>query len=97
MSESNSPKDESKHVDPMASIDFSGFIISLGSNALYHLGLNEDPDGEKSEVNLPLAKQTIDILAMLESKTAGNLTETEQELLAGVLYQIRLSYLEADE
>jgi hypothetical protein len=91
-----SGKDENAYVDPMESIDFSGFIISLGSNVLFHLGLAEQADGEKGDVNLPLAKQTIGILAMLEAKTAGNLNEAEEKLLSGVLYQIRLSYVEVD-
>jgi len=48
---------------------------------------------EKEGVNLPLAKHTIDILSMLEKKTAGNLGPDEEKLLKSVLYQVRMSYV----
>jgi hypothetical protein len=56
---------------PLPAINFATFIFSLNSSALVQLGMMEDPmTGEKSK-NLPLAKQTIDILSMLEEKTKG--------------------------
>jgi hypothetical protein len=71
--------------------DFSTLVISLASNAMLHLG-----GEERSEpVNLPMARQAIDLLAMLEHKTKGNLTGEEAELLEGVLYQCRIAYAEA--
>jgi hypothetical protein len=72
----------------LGDIDFSAFVISLGSNAAMQL----DPT-EKS-FDLDLAKQTIDILAMLEQKTAGNLTKEEDELLRNVLHEARLAWRE---
>lgn len=73
----------------LGDIDFSTFVISLGSNAAMQL------DRTSAGFDLALAKQTIDILAMLEQKTAGNLTAEEGELLRNVLYQSRLAWREA--
>jgi hypothetical protein len=70
-------------------IEFSTFVISLASNAAMQL----DPDHRNYD--LTLARQNIDILAMLERKTAGNLTKEEQELLRGLLYQTRVAYADA--
>lgn len=77
----------------MPEITFSTFILSLNSSALVHLGMETDPlSGEKS-ANLPLAKQTIDILAMFDEKTKGNLTDDEKRLLTHILYELRLMYV----
>lgn len=77
-------------------IDFSTFILSLSTSALYHLGLVEDPQtGQKGEPDLPLASQTIDTLALLEEKTRGNLDEDEVKLLQSLLYELRMRYVEA--
>lgn len=73
----------------LGDIDFSTFVISLGRNAAMQL----DPNNKG--YNLALAKQTIDILAMIEQKTAGNLTKEEAELLREVLYQTRLAWRDA--
>lgn len=80
-------------------MDFSTFVISLASSAMHDLGEGgeggEGPEGADREPDLVLAQQTIDILAMLERKTEGNLDADEQKLLGGVLYQIRLAFVEA--
>lgn len=74
-------------------IDFSTFIFSLNSSVYVQLGLLEDPaSGEKGK-NLPMAKQTIDILAMLEEKTRGNLTKEEEQMLKHMLYDLRVLYV----
>jgi hypothetical protein len=70
-------------------IEFSTFVISLASNAAMQL------EAGHPAFDLALARQTIDILAMLEVKTAGNLTAEERDLLRGLLYQIRLAWNEA--
>ena len=88
-------KPEQAQVGPLPEIDFSTFVFSLSSSALLHLGLVADPQTSQSQVSLPLAKQTIDIIAMLQKKTAGNLDEEEARLLEGVLYDLRLRYVEA--
>jgi len=74
-------------------INFSTFIFSLNSSALFHLGLVPDPTTGKKEKNLLLAKQSIDILGMLDEKTRGNLTNDEEKLLRNVLHDLRLMYV----
>lgn len=78
-------------------IDFATFILSLGSSALLHLGEMTEPGGAPPEVNLPLAKQTIDIIAMLEEKTRGNLTDAEKKLLSSLLYDLRVKFVDAQK
>jgi hypothetical protein len=80
---------------PWPAINFATFIFSLNSSALVQLGMMDDPmTGEKSE-NLPLAKQTIDILSMLEEKTRGNLDTDEAAMLKNILYDLRIHYVKA--
>jgi len=76
-------------------IDFYTFLLSLGSSAFIHLGDAPHPDGGgESLVNLVLAKQTIDILGMLEQKTKGNLTPEEEKFLENLLVDLRLRYVQ---
>ena len=81
--------------EELGTVDFSTFIVSLASNVMMHLG--EGPDGSSTPVDLGLAKQTIDILAMLEEKTAGNRTADEDQLVKGVLYQLRRAYVSKNQ
>jgi hypothetical protein len=78
---------------PLPEVNFSTFIFSLSHSAILHLGMMADPVTQKVEKNLPLAKQTIDILGMLKEKTRGNLTQEEQALLDNILYDLRLRYV----
>ena len=77
--------------------DFSQLVLSLGTSTLYHLGLAGDPESGKppAEPDLTLARQTIDILEMLEAKTQGNLDADEAKLLEGILYELRMHFVEA--
>ena len=72
------------------SIDFNTFVLSLGTSALAELN-----DGEPNVMTLALVKQTIDILAMLEEKTKGNLTGEEERLIGQLLFDLRLRYVRA--
>lgn len=74
-------------------IDFSTFVLSLNSSALVQLGLIDDPASGQKVKNLPLAKQTIDLLALLEEKTKGNLTSDEDNILKSLLYELRMLYV----
>jgi hypothetical protein len=74
-------------------IDFSTFVLSINSSGLVQLGLIEDPSSGQKTKNLPLAKQTIDLLAMLEEKTRGNLTRDEENILKNILYELRMFYI----
>ena len=76
-------------------ITFPAFVTSLFASALHHMG--RIPDAEENAQDLPLARQTIDLLAMLQSKTQGNLDEEEEKHLAAILHELRLRYLEATQ
>ncbi len=82
-----------KKVYALPKIDFSTFVLSINSSALVQLGLIEDPANGQKTKNLPLAKQTIDLLAMLEEKTKGNLTNDEENILKNILYELRMLYV----
>ena len=79
----------------LPAVDFHTFVLSLGSSALLHLGELEHPDVGAAQKDLPLAKHTIDILAMLQEKTKGNLTAAEDKLIESLLCDLRLRYVEA--
>lgn len=80
--------------DPrLPKIDFATFIFSLNSAVLVHLGIVEDPVVGKPAKDLPLAKQTIDLLGMLEEKTRGNLNPDEENMLKNILYDLRIRYV----
>ncbi len=74
-------------------VTFSTFILSLNTAALVHLGELPNPETNQKDVNLALARHTIDTLDMLKEKTKGNLTPDEERLLESVLYELRLRYL----
>jgi len=83
-----------------AAIDFSTFVLSLGTSALYQLGEIGDSESgaeEPVEPNLPVARQTIDVLEMLTEKTRGNLTDTESKLLESILYELHMRFVEANK
>ena len=73
--------------------EFSTFVISLGSSVLVNLGDEEFTGAPGQAPDLELARQSIAILEMLEEKTRGNLTDAEQQLLSGVIYQSRMAYV----
>jgi hypothetical protein len=77
----------------LPAIDFSTFVLSLSHSALVHLGDAPDPEGQRG-VHLPLARQTIDLLTLLQEKTRNNLSGPEERLLEQALYDLRLRYVE---
>ena len=77
-----------------AQVDFTTFVLSLGSSALVHLGDMSHPEAGQLAENLLLARQTIDILAMLEERTRGNLTAEEARFLRDLLADLRLRFVE---
>ena len=74
-------------------VDFSTFILSLASSAMLHLGKVPDPAGQTIAPNLSLAKQSIDMLDMIKSKTQGNLSPEEAALLDRILHDLRIAYV----
>jgi len=87
--------DASAKEEALPEIDFNSFIFSLSTSVLIQLGEIEDPFTQKSAKNLPLAKQTIDLIGMLKEKTKGNLTPQEERLIENVLYDLRMRYVKA--
>ncbi len=76
-------------------IDFYTFVLSLGSSAFVHLGDAPHPEtGKPVEPDLLVAKQTIDILAMLREKTKGNLTGEEERFLETLLTDLRIRFVQ---
>ncbi len=79
---------------PLPQVTFSTFVFSLSSSALVHLGEIPDPGSQRVETDLPLAKQIIDTLGMLDEKTRGNLSSDEEHLLKSVLYDLRVRFVQ---
>src|SRR5262245_9416389 len=77
-------------------VTFVGFVLSLAHTAAFHFGDVPDPaTGRPGPPNLAAAQQIIDILALLEQKTRGNLTAEERQLLEQIVYELRMRYVEA--
>jgi hypothetical protein len=76
-------------------ISFMAFVLSLAHTAAVHFGDMPDPVSGAREANLPAAQQMIDILALLEEKTRGNLTAEERQLLDQILFELRMRFVEA--
>lgn len=91
-----SPLEETSRPEgPLPEIDFTSFILSLSTSALIQLGEIPDPFTKKSIKNLPLAKQTIDLIGMLKEKTKGNLNNDEEKVIDYILYDLRMKYVKA--
>lgn len=88
-----STADKSSSGPHMPEINFATFIFSLNSSALVHLGIISDPATGGKSKNIAMAKQTIDILVMLQEKTSGNLTNDEENMLKSMLYDLRILYV----
>jgi Domain of unknown function (DUF1844) len=83
---------------PDPGITFSAFIMSLATTAAVHFGDIADPSsGNRAEPNLAAAAQMIEIIAMLQEKTKGNLIEPEARLVDDLLYELRVRYVQAKE
>lgn len=86
--------DETNDPSSATHVDFTTFVLSMGSSALVHLGDMSHPEAGQVAENLMLARQTIDILAMIEEKTRGNLTAEEARFLRDLLADLRLRFVE---
>ena len=82
-----------QHENAMPEVTFSTFILSLASSALLHLGEVPNPDTGQTQVSLPLAKHTIDVLEMLRIKTEKGLDAQERAMLESILYELRMKYV----
>ncbi|MEY4583487.1 MAG: hypothetical protein RL701_8190 [Pseudomonadota bacterium] len=90
--EDNQDAPEHLDADDIQPMSFNIFVLSLNASALIHLGEASDGEHSSSGINVPLARQTIDMLAMLENKTRGNLTGEEERLLHQILFDLRMRY-----
>jgi len=80
----------------MPDLSFTAFVVSLASTAAIHFGDLPDPaTGQLSPLNLEGAAQMIEILAMLDQKTRGNLTAEERQVLEQILYELRMRFVDA--
>jgi hypothetical protein len=78
-------------------IAFSTFILGLASTAFIHLGVTPNPETGRAERDLALARQSLDLLALLRAKTRGNLSPEEEKLFDGLLTDLRLRFVEATQ
>lgn len=74
-------------------VNFSSFVISMGSSALMLMGEQLDPQEPPMPLNLTQAKEIIDLLSMLEEKTKGNLTPDEHVVMEDMLYALRMKFV----
>lgn len=95
MSENNQKKNLNSESEkcPLPAVTFSTFVLSLASSALVALGEVADPQNEQISEDLLAAKHTIDVLGMLREKTEKNLDSEEEQLIDGVLYELRMKYI----
>lgn len=92
----NAAQDEAS-VDPSQKVptaSFQSLVDMFTTQALVALGLIAHPGSGKAEQQLPLARHFIDLLGVIETKTAGNLTADETSLLGGTLHYLRMSYIQ---
>jgi hypothetical protein len=95
--ENRPPEEGEEDRRALAPMDFSTFVLSLGSSAMVNLGKVPPPDSTETHKDLAAAKQIIDILGVLEEKTRGNLDESEEKLLKSLLYDLRVSFVDAQK
>ena len=78
---------------PLPPIDFPSYLLSYYTQGLVLLGEVPSPYSGKKEEDVDAARHTVDILAMLQEKTKGNLSQDEEKLLENVLYELRMKYM----
>ena len=79
-------------------MSFTAFVMSLATTAAVHFGDIADPNtGERSEPNLVAAAQMIELIALLQEKTRGNLIEPEERLVDDLLYELRIRFVQAQQ
>lgn len=96
MKEGQSTAPEDRAQQALTPMDFSTFVLSLASTAMVNLGIVDD-DGENRPPDLQAARQLIDMVGILEEKTRGNLSESEDKLLKSLLYDLRVHYCDAQK
>jgi hypothetical protein len=95
--EKEEPAAEDTQRSPLPEVNFTSLIFSLSSSALLHFGEIADPHTGQKKKDLPLAKHSIDTIAMLKKKTEGNLSEEEEKFVNNVLTDLRWRYVKAKQ
>ncbi len=90
-------KEVAEEISAPIPVTFVSFILSLATSALMHLGQEGPPQGGKPAVHLPLARQVIDLISLLEEKTKGNLTSSEDEMISQTLFALRIKFVEIEK
>jgi len=75
-------------------LDFSSIVFPFYTQALFKMGILEDPTQPKGEENIELARRLIDILDLLKDRTKGNLNPDEEQFLKSCLEQLKMHFLE---
>jgi len=88
-------EDAASQEAPLPEINFTNFLLSISTSALIQMGEIPDPTTKQSVKQLPLAKQTIDLIGMLKEKTKGNLAAEEEKLIDYLLYDLRMRFVKA--
>lgn len=78
-------------------VNFSSFVLSLATSALIHLGEEANPGTGEKSIQLPMARQVIDLLSLLEEKTKGNLSKEEEALISQILFTLRMKFVETEK
>jgi len=87
--------DASDAARELPKVDFSTFVLSLATAALYQLGAVPDAkSGQIADADPLVAQQTIETLEMLREKTTGNLSDDERKLIDSLLYDLRMRFVE---
>ncbi len=97
VSEPGQKANHSEGVSPDVPVNFSSFILSLATSALIHLGEEVDPETGQKSIQLPNARQVIDLITLLEEKTKGNLSKEEKNLVNHLLYTLRMKCVALDK
>lgn len=86
---------DTPRMDEPEPVAFTSFIMSLATQVLVQLGEMPPPSGMEIPIDLESARQTIDIMAMLQTRTRGNLSPDEARFMEDVLHSLRMSYVNA--
>jgi hypothetical protein len=82
------------HAQRGGPVTFEQLVMSLATTAMFQMGLVRNPGEEQPRVDLAGAKESIDLLDILQKKTTGNLSEEEAGLLEGSIYELRMVFVE---
>jgi hypothetical protein len=93
--DASAEKDTGQDRKPLPAASFTTFLQGLAGQCLISLGAVENPVTRKRERDLEQAKYTIDLIQIIEDRTRGNLSDDENRLLQGILYNLRMRYVDA--